>query len=301
MLATVGKTPDFSYVLSNLAVGFVILIAIIVASVFIERFFCRYLCPMGAIFAITSKLRIAKIKKPSAQCGKCRICTTNCAMGIPLYKMDVVSSGECINCMKCISACPRGNTDFNIVKKDVRPLLAGVAAVATIASMDYVGNFAANAAGTPPIATSQQTGQSTSTNKVYNDGTYEGSGTGFRGGTTTVSVTIQNDKITNVSTVFYGDDKPFYDRAYSTMGCGSQKGWKEYVRGSEVDYNFLPKIKIEIVIRDEQVEEVIEKICEKAYTGEVGDGKIFISDVADAVRIRTKERGEAAIKKSSFI
>jgi len=85
------------------------------------------------------------------------------------------------------------------------------------------------------------------------------------------------------------------------MGCGSQKGWKEYVRGSEVDYNFLPKIKIEIVIRDEQVEEVIEKICEKAYTGEVGDGKIFISDVADAVRIRTKERGEAAIKKSSFI
>ncbi len=80
------------------------------------------------------------------------------------------------------------------------------------------------------------------------------------------------------------------------MGCGNQKGWKEYVRGSEVEYNFLPKIKLETVVLDEQAESIIEKICEKAFTGEVGDGKIFVSDVQDAIRIRTRERGISALK-----
>ncbi len=80
------------------------------------------------------------------------------------------------------------------------------------------------------------------------------------------------------------------------MGCGNQKGWKEYVRGTEVEYNFLRKIKIEMVVLDEQVDAVANSIMEKVYTGECGDGKIFIYDVKDAIRIRTKERGENAIK-----
>lgn len=80
------------------------------------------------------------------------------------------------------------------------------------------------------------------------------------------------------------------------MGCGSQMGWKEFVRGREIDVNFVPKIKIEFVVEDEQAESVINSICEKAYTGEIGDGKIFISEIQDVVRIRTKERGIAALK-----
>lgn len=80
------------------------------------------------------------------------------------------------------------------------------------------------------------------------------------------------------------------------MGCGSQKGWKEYVRGSEVDYKFLPKIKSEIVVPDDKVDAIIDSICEKCFTGEVGDGKIFISEIQDAVRIRTKERGISALQ-----
>jgi nitrogen regulatory protein P-II 1 len=80
------------------------------------------------------------------------------------------------------------------------------------------------------------------------------------------------------------------------MGYGKQKGWKEYIRGSEVEVNFLPKIKIEMIVTDEQVETVVNEICDKAYTGEVGDGKIFISEITDAIRIRTKERGNAALK-----
>ena len=80
------------------------------------------------------------------------------------------------------------------------------------------------------------------------------------------------------------------------MGCGNQKGWTEFVRGAEIDYNFLTKIKIEMVVPDAQAEAVIDAITKKAYTGEYGDGKIFISDIQDAVRIRTGEREEDAIK-----
>ncbi|WP_077613184.1 P-II family nitrogen regulator [Clostridium sp. Marseille-P2415] len=80
------------------------------------------------------------------------------------------------------------------------------------------------------------------------------------------------------------------------MGCGNQKGWTEFVRGTEVDYNFLTKIKIETVVPDDQAESIISCIAEAAYTGEYGDGKVFISDIQDAIRIRTRERGTDAIK-----
>lgn len=80
------------------------------------------------------------------------------------------------------------------------------------------------------------------------------------------------------------------------MGCGNQKGWKEYIRGAEVEYNFLQKLKLEIVVTDERSEAVIQKICDIAYTGEVGDGKIFVTEILDAVRIRTGQRGDDAVR-----
>ncbi len=80
------------------------------------------------------------------------------------------------------------------------------------------------------------------------------------------------------------------------MGCGNQKGWKEYIRGTEVEYNFLQKLKLEIVVPDDRAEDVIGKICDIAHTGEVGDGKIFVSEILDAVRIRTRERGDDAVR-----
>lgn len=78
-------------------------------------------------------------------------------------------------------------------------------------------------------------------------------------------------------------------------GCGNQHGWKEYYRGTEVMLNMVPKVKFEIVVADEQVDEIVELICDTTRTGEVGDGKIFIFPVDEVVRIRTKEKGEAAI------
>jgi polyferredoxin len=110
-----------SFVLKNFIAGFVLLILITVASLLVERFFCRYLCPMGAIFAVVSKLRVLRIKKPSAQCGRCRVCTNACPMGIPLYKAEDVKSGECINCMKCVGVCLRGNAAPAAKKEQIAP------------------------------------------------------------------------------------------------------------------------------------------------------------------------------------
>ena len=79
------------------------------------------------------------------------------------------------------------------------------------------------------------------------------------------------------------------------MGCGNQHGWSEYFRGTEVLLNMRTKVKFELVVGDEAVEGLIDLICETASTGEVGDGKIFVSPVEEVVRIRTRERNEAAI------
>lgn len=79
------------------------------------------------------------------------------------------------------------------------------------------------------------------------------------------------------------------------QGCGNQHGWKEYFRGTEVLLNMLPKVKFEFIVNDDQVDPLVDIICETARTGEVGDGKIFVSNVEEAVRIRTGEKGEAAV------
>jgi len=78
-------------------------------------------------------------------------------------------------------------------------------------------------------------------------------------------------------------------------GFGRQKGHTELYRGAEYVVDFLPKIKMEIIISDNQVEDVISTIMQAAQTGRIGDGKIFVIDLQDTVRIRTGERGEDAI------
>ena len=82
---------------------------------------------------------------------------------------------------------------------------------------------------------------------------------------------------------------------YEVMGCGSQRGWTEYYRGSEVMLNMIPKVKVELVINNAQVEDMIDLICRVTRTGEVGDGKIFVYPVEECVRIRTGERGVKAV------
>lgn len=78
-------------------------------------------------------------------------------------------------------------------------------------------------------------------------------------------------------------------------GYGRQKGHKETYRGSEYRIEFVPKIKIEVVVDDELLEKAVDAILKHAKTGQVGDGKIFIYDVQDVIRIRTEESGTGAL------
>ena len=78
-------------------------------------------------------------------------------------------------------------------------------------------------------------------------------------------------------------------------GYGRQLGRTDKYRGSTYAVNLLPKMKIEVVLKDEDLEEAIAAIVKVTQSGEIGDGKIFVSDVVDAIRIRTGERGDAAI------
>lgn len=78
-------------------------------------------------------------------------------------------------------------------------------------------------------------------------------------------------------------------------GFGRQKGHTEIYRGSEYTVDFLPKIKIDMIVADEQVPAAVAAIVESAKTGKIGDGKVFVLPVEDAIRIRTEERGEKAV------
>ena len=78
-------------------------------------------------------------------------------------------------------------------------------------------------------------------------------------------------------------------------GFGRQKGHTEIYRGSEYTVDFLPKVKFEIVVADDRVQRTVETIVQTARTGKIGDGKVFVISIEEAIRIRTEERGEAAV------
>ena len=83
--------------------------------------------------------------------------------------------------------------------------------------------------------------------------------------------------------------------ASEVQGYGRQGGHKEIYRGAEYDIHFVPKIKIEVVVSDDQEDDVVEAICAAAKTGKIGDGKIFVYDTVKAIRIRTGEEGNEAL------
>ncbi len=82
---------------------------------------------------------------------------------------------------------------------------------------------------------------------------------------------------------------------YDVRGHGRQKGHKEVYRGQEYEVDLLPKVKVEAVVNDDRVDETVKAIVEAARTGKIGDGKVFITAVEDAVRIRNGESGETAL------
>ena len=104
-----AKITAGNFYLSGYLIGVIVFLFVTAGSVFIERFFCRFFCPMGAVFALSARLTPTRLKKKQPSCGKCGICTSACPAGINLYEMDAVRTGECLSCMKCTKSCPRDN------------------------------------------------------------------------------------------------------------------------------------------------------------------------------------------------
>lgn len=216
-------------------VGFVLLLGILVGSFFIERFFCRYLCPLGAIFTPISKLRLYRIKKKASACTSCGNCSRSCPMGIEVSSGEKVSSGECIDCMRCTKACCAKALTANPA-----PAIAGTATAVVMCGLVNIGSIlptaekTVNAAEitthapelsetpvetevtadteTPIVTEAPEETAATTQSGALADGVFTGAGTGYRG-TTTVSVTVEGGVITDITVVSYSDNQEYFTRA----------------------------------------------------------------------------------------
>ena len=105
---------------------------------------------------------------------------------------------------------------------------------------------------------------------------------------------IQPEKLNDVKQELYKAEV-FKMSATNSMGCGQQKGYHESYRGVDTEVNLLKKIRLEIAVNEDFVEKTVQAIIKGARTGNIGDGKIFIVDLVECIRIRTGETGSAAI------
>ena len=105
---------------------------------------------------------------------------------------------------------------------------------------------------------------------------------------------IQPHKLQDIKKTLYKAEV-FKMSVTNAVGCGAQKGYHESYRGVDVEVNLLKKIRIEVAVNEEYVQKTIDAIVEGARTGTIGDGKIFVMDLTECIRIRTGEKGSAAI------
>ena len=189
-----------------LSVGGILLLVIFIGSLFVQRFFCRYFCPMGAIYSLISQTSFLKIDKPREECGKCHLCTSKCTMGMDLTKKDRIAGGECISCQKCVSWCPKGNVHF----RSRYGVLIGVGvtcATIMVSQLLIAGNLAKEKTADSVKKTAENNAEGN-----FQNGIYTGTGEGYRG-KVTVTVKVADGKITELVLDDYADDKSYMERA----------------------------------------------------------------------------------------
>ena len=189
-----------------LSVGGILLLVIFIGSLFVQRFFCRYFCPMGAIYSLISQASFLKIDKPRDGCGKCHLCTSKCTMGMDLTKKDRIAGGECISCQKCVSWCPKGNARF---RSRYGVLIGvGVTCITIMVSQLFIaGNLAREKMADSVKKTAENNAEGN-----FQNGIYTGTGEGYRG-KVTVTVKVADGKITELVLDDYADDKSYMERA----------------------------------------------------------------------------------------
>ena len=199
--------------------GFGLLLAVLIVSLFVERAFCRYFCPLGALFTPLSAERLFRIRRLESACTGCQRCTRECAMGVTVHEDQYVRSGECIDCMRCLAVChPQA------LRTMPHPAVAGTASALAMCGFIQVGKIAVPEQNT--VAAVTLTGdyaggkvvsaESTSPTTRYADGVYTGTGSGFRGAIS-AQVTVSGGRITDVTILSSTDDSDFFQRAQSSV------------------------------------------------------------------------------------
>ncbi|WP_055070104.1 4Fe-4S binding protein [Clostridium massiliamazoniense] len=217
--AEIAKFPPSKQMLT---VGLIFLVIIIIGSMLIERFFCRYLCPLGAIFTLFSKFKITNIYKERSVCGKCKACTATCSMGLALYKENKVKEVDCISCLKCVDTCPKKNVNLGVNKKTINAVII----TSIFLVLFFILYFIKNSITTRllknynPISSNNNFNIQKNTNtiiekpssNVYKDGIYYGTARGYKSNIE-VKVTVKNNKITAVNVVSIDDTVGYYEEA----------------------------------------------------------------------------------------
>lgn len=194
-----------------LTVGGQFLIAIIIFSLFVERGFCRYFCPLGGAFSLVSRGRLFKVKG-NGRCVGCGKCDSECPMGINVSDEaggaipgGSVKSSECIDCFRCVEKC-----GAKALYTSPREAVAGSAAALAITGIYQIGAITVSS---PLASISSLTAVSQG---QYIDGTYEGSAQGYRG-EIKVKVKVSGGQITSIDVESYSDDEQFFSRAKNTV------------------------------------------------------------------------------------
>lgn len=213
----------------EIPVGFIIVTLILIVAMFIERFFCRYLCPLGALQVLISNIKLAEIRKNTSLCGKCSICTHNCTMKIDLNQKERIRSSECIGCLKCISNCPKENASKMVLKRKIKPLSYMFIGLIIFFVPYYMGETISektiyNEHITQKYDQVKDQGYIINQNeddserilkdknKKYNDGVYTGVLKSIE-----VSITIKNDNILDVQIISHKEDSGFYEEPFDQI------------------------------------------------------------------------------------
>lgn len=223
--------------LKDYPLQFSVLGFIIFAAAFIERFFCRYLCPLGAVQALLSKCRLSWFTRDNNTCGECNLCTRNCSMGINTSELKKIKSGECIGCLKCVGGCPKGNFKISILKQKIKPvsyILIGLGLFSSMYSSKYILKTTLAASDTQIQIKQDNSYKSNDEeenkenskeesselekieNKIYKDGVYTGVSVGKRP-EITVKVIIEKDKIRSIEIVSHKESMEYCEIPFQVI------------------------------------------------------------------------------------
>lgn len=130
-------------VLTDFTGGFIVLVSTIIGSLFIERFFCKYVCPLGAFLGIIRILNINKITRDKSSCISCKMCNKICSMNIDIMNKEKVKSAECINCFDCIEVCPTKKDTLKLKTFNIKinPMFAGLLIIISFILIYVLGTF----------------------------------------------------------------------------------------------------------------------------------------------------------------